>query len=348
MKVAILGATGMVGQYLVSLLQGHPWFETEVLAASDRSAGKKYREAAHWIHPSQMPSGIGEMEVANSDVKSVEELGSPDIIFSCLPSDIAGGVEEEFASAGYPVFSKAANHRLEEDVPLIIPEVNPSHATLVDFQKEKRGWQGFITTDPNCSTTQLVLSLFPLVQFDLSKVMVTTMQALSGAGYPGVPSLDANANVIPFISKEEEKLESETLKLLGEFDGEKIIPAELKLSATCTRVPVQHGHLESVTVSLEAKPSLEEVKEAWASFEGEPLKLGLPSAVKPIRYREENDRPQPRLDCDEGNGMTIVLGRLRMDPILDYKYLCLGHNVVRGAAGEGILQAELFKAKGLI
>jgi aspartate-semialdehyde dehydrogenase len=288
------------------------------------------------------------MSVVNADLKSVKEAEDVDFVFSALPGDLAGPVEAEFA-AEYPVLSKAAAHRMEEDVPLLIPEVNPEQLELIPIQKKKRGWKGFISTDPNCSTIQMAMTLKPLMVFGLKKVIVTTMQALSGAGYPGVSSLDIIDNVIPYISKEEEKMESETRKILGTFDGAHVKLADISISASCNRVNVKDGHLEVVFVELESKPSVEEVKEAFRNFNGEPQKLKLPTAPKkPIIVREELDRPQPRFDRDAGNGMSVVVGRIRSDPIMTVKYLCLGHNTVRGAAGAGILSAELMVAKGIL
>jgi aspartate-semialdehyde dehydrogenase len=346
-KVAILGATGAVGQRYIQLLQGHPWFKVEVLAASERSAGKKYKDACNWTMESELPKEIAEMPVADTTVESVEKTGKVDLIFTSLPGDLAGKVEEEFAVA-YPVFSKAAAHRMEKDVPLLIPEVNPDHAALIPIQQKNRGWKGFISTDPNCSTIQMAITLKPLMQFGLSQVMVTTMQALSGAGYPGVPSLDILDNVVPFIGKEEEKMEYESNKILGTFDGKAVQNAKFTVSASCNRVHVKDGHLESVFVKLDKKPSLAEMEEAFSKFIGEPQKLKLPSAPQnPIIVRKEVNRPQPRYDRDAGNGMSVVVGRIRSDPILTMKYMCLGHNTIRGAAGGGILSAELMVAKGL-
>lgn len=347
-KVAILGATGAVGQRFVQLLQGHPWFEVEVLAASERSAGKKYKDAREWILSSDCPPEISEMTVVNTDVKSVEKAGNVDFVFSALPGGIAGPVEEEFATQ-YPVVSKASAHRLDEDIPLLIPEVNPDHLALIPIQQSKRDWDGFISTDPNCSTIQLAITLKPLMAFGLKKVIISTMQAVSGAGYPGVASLDIIDNVIPFISGEEEKTESETLKILGAFDGARVKQADITISASCNRVNVKDGHLQSVFVELEEKPSIEEVKESFENFEGKPQGLGLPSAPKkPIVVRSEVNRPQPRYDRDEGKGMSIVVGRIRSDPVLTIKYMCLGHNTIRGAAGAGILSAELLAVEGYI
>jgi aspartate-semialdehyde dehydrogenase len=346
-KVAILGATGMVGQRFIQLLQGHPWFKIEVLAASERSAGKKYRDACNWVMESNLPREIAEMNVVDAGIESVEKAGNVDLVFSSLPGDIAGPVEAEFA-AMYPVFSKASAHRMEKDVPLIIPEVNPEHAVLIPIQQKKRGWKGFISTDSNCCTIQLVITLKPLMNFGLKQVIVSTMQALSGAGYPGVASLDIIDNVIPFIPKEEEKMESEALKILGSFDGNAVQNAAFQLSASCNRVHVKDGHLESVFVKLDSNPTLEEVEEGFKSFTGEPQKLKLPSAPEhPIVVRKEPNRPQPRYDRDEGKGMSVVVGRIRKDPIMTVKYLCLGHNTIRGGAGAGILSAEFMVAKGL-
>ena len=346
-KVAILGATGAVGQRFIQLLQGHPWFQIEVLAASERSAGKKYKDACNWVMESNLPREIAEMSVANADVASVEKAGDVDLVFSSLPGDLAGPVEAEFAAL-YPVFSKASAHRMENDIPLLIPEINPDHAELIKLQQKARGWKGFITTDPNCSTIQLAITLKPLMQFGLRNVIVTTMQALSGAGYPGVPSLDIIDNVVPYISKEEEKMEAEALKILGTFNGKVVQNADFKLSASCNRVHVKDGHLESVFVKLEEDPAIEEIEAAFARFKGEPQKLKLPSAPQqPIVIRKEQNRPQPRFDRDTGNGMSVVVGRIRKDPIMTFKYMCLGHNTVRGGAGAGILSAELLVAKGL-
>jgi aspartate-semialdehyde dehydrogenase len=345
-KVAVLGATGAVGQRFIQLLQGHPWFKVEVIAASERSSGKKYKDACNWVMESELPKEIAEMNVVDSDVESVEKAGDVDLIFSSLPGELAGPVEAEFAAL-YPVFSKASAHRMEKDVPLLIPEVNPEHAGLVPIQQKNRGWKGFISTDPNCSTIQLVISLKPLMVFGLKQVMVSTMQALSGAGYPGVPSLDIIDNVVPFISKEEEKMESEAMKLLGSFNGKTVQNADVQLSASCNRVDVKDGHLESVFVKLDEAPSIDDIVDAFSRFEGEPQKLKLPSAPKrPIVVRTESNRPQPRFDRDTGKGMSVTVGRVRQDSIMTVKYMCLGHNTIRGGAGAGILSAEFMVAKG--
>ncbi|XES77103.1 MAG: aspartate-semialdehyde dehydrogenase [Candidatus Bathyarchaeia archaeon] len=346
-KVAILGATGAIGQRYIQLLQGHPWFQIEVLAASERSAGKKYRNACNWTMESELPKEIANLTVADANLEAVQKAGKVDLVFSSLPGDPAGPVEEEFA-AQYPVFSKASAHRMETDVPLLIPEVNPEHLALVAVQQKNRGWKGFITTDPNCSTIQMALTLKPLMQFGLQQVMVTTMQALSGAGYPGVPSLDIIDNVVPYIGKEEDKMESESNKILGTFNGKAVQNAQFVVSSSCNRVQVIDGHLESVFVKLDKSPAAEEVAEAFRSFKGEPQALKLPSAPEnPIIVREEANRPQPRFDRDAGKGMSVSVGRIRKDPIMTLKYMCLGHNTIRGGAGAGILSAELAVAKGL-
>jgi len=346
-KVAILGATGAVGQRYIQLMQGHPWFQIEVLAASERSAGKKYGEACNWLMETNLPKEIADMPVVNADVESVEKAGDVDLVFSSLPGDLAGPVETQFA-AMYPVFSKASAHRMEKDVPLIIPEINPDHADLIKVQQKLRGWKGFITTDPNCSTIQLAITLKPLMQFGLKQIIVTTFQALSGAGYPGVASLDIIDNVVPFISGEEEKMEAEALKILGDFNGRVVQNADFMLSASCNRVQVKDGHLESVFIKLNEDPTIEQIEAAFTNFRGEPQNLKLPSApINPIIVRHEKNRPQPRFDRDAGFGMSVTVGRIRKDPIMTFKYMCLGHNTVRGAAGGGILSAELYVAKGL-
>jgi aspartate-semialdehyde dehydrogenase len=346
-KVAILGATGAVGQRYIQLLQNHPWFKIEVLAASERSAGKKYGAACNWIMESDLYKEIAEMPVVNVDVASVEKAGDIDLVFSSLPGDLAGPVESEFASM-YPVFSKASAHRMEKDVPLIIPEINPDHAELIKVQQKLRGWKGFISTDPNCSTIQMAITLKPFMQFGLKQVMVTTMQALSGAGYPGVASLDIIDNVVPFISGEEEKMETEALKILGTYDGGVIRDADFQISASCNRVNVKDGHLESIFVKLDQDPSIKQIEAALEDFKGAPQLLKLPSApTHPIIIRKEKNRPQPRYDRYAGDGQSVVVGRIRKDPIMSFKYMCLGHNTVRGAAGGGILSAELYVANGL-
>lgn len=345
-KVGILGATGMVGQRFVQLLAGHPWFELVALAASERSVGQKYEEACRWVLGGDMPAGVRGMVV------QLCEPGLPcELAFSALPSGTAKAIEQSFARAGYIVCSNAADHRMEADIPLLIPEVNPSHLEVIPLQKETRGWtKGFIVTNPNCSTIHLVLALKPLQErFGLERVLVTTLQALSGAGYPGVPSMDIVDNVVPYIGGEEGKVENEPLKIMGELEGGKFQPAGFAISAQCNRVGTSDGHLECVSVALREKPTLEALKEALASFQGLPQELGLPSAPHhPIVLREEQDRPQPRRDRDAEGGMASVVGRVRECPVLGYKFVVLGHNTIRGAAGAAILNAELLHAKGYI
>ncbi|GBC81101.1 Aspartate-semialdehyde dehydrogenase [bacterium HR10] len=342
--VGILGATGIVGQRLVALLEQHPWFEVTEVAASDRSAGLRYEEAVHWLLPSPIPERVRRLVV-----KECAPGLECQLVFSALPADVAAEVEPEFARAGYVVCSNASAHRLEPDVPLLIPEVNPDHLQAIAHQRRRRGWaRGFIVTNPNCSTIHLTLVLKPLMdRFGLRQVMVTTLQALSGAGYPGVTSLDIVDNVIPFIKNEEEKLETETRKLLGRWEGEGFAFAPLRISAQCNRVPTLDGHMECVSLAFERRPTREEIIEALASFASVPQQLRLPTApARPIVVREEPDRPQPRLDREVERGMASVVGRIRPCAILDYKMVILGHNTIRGAAGAALLNAELLLAQG--
>ncbi|MBM4466238.1 MAG: aspartate-semialdehyde dehydrogenase [Chloroflexi bacterium] len=344
-KVGILGATGMVGQRFVQLLADHPWFEISALAASERSVGMPYGEACHWVIAEEMPTTVKEIVLQGC---------KPDLscrlVFSALPAEVAGPVEEEFATAGYAVSSNASSYRLAPDVPLLVPEVNPDHLALIEIQQRRRGWKGFIVTNPNCSTAQLVLALKPLWdRFGITALSVVTLQALSGAGYPGVPSLDILDNVIPYIAGEEGKVEREPLKLLGQLEGEAIREAEIAISAQCHRVATREGHLEAVSVKLGQEAGYQEVVEALRGFRGPLQGLGLPSAPEhPIVVREEVDRPQPRLDRDEGKGMSVVVGRVRECPVLDYKFILLGHNTIRGAAGAAILNAELLASQGYL
>lgn len=344
-RVGILGATGMVGQRLVQLLAHHPWFEISALAASERSVGMPYGEACHWVVSEEMPNFAKEMVVQESKPGLDCQL-----VFSTLPAEVAGPVEAEFAAAGYAVSSNASSHRLEPDVPLLVPEVNPDHLALIEVQRRKRGWKGFIVTNPNCTTAELVVALKPLWdRFGITALSVVTMQALSGAGYPGVPSLDILDNIIPYIAGEENKVEREPLKLLGRLEGETIKEANIIISAQCNRVATREGHLEAVSVKLGREATREEVVETLQSFRGPLQGLGLPSAPEhPIVVRKEIDRPQPRLDREEGGGMSVVVGRIRECPILDYKFLVLGHNTIRGAAGAAILNAELLVSQGYL
>jgi aspartate-semialdehyde dehydrogenase len=342
--VGILGATGMVGQHFIRFLQGHPWFDLEWLGASGRSAGKKYADAASWHLSGEMPG-----RVAALAVEECQPGHAPRLLFSALDAGAASEIEQAFAQAGHVVVSNARNHRMDRDVPLLVPEINPDHLQLISTQQRTRGWKGQIVTNPNCSTAGLTLSLAPLKPFGITKVIVTTMQALSGAGYPGVASLDVTANVIPFISGEEEKMQQETQKILGEFRGDHIEPLAAKVSAHCNRVPVVDGHTETVSVGFSSKPSLEDLHAAIEGFRGLPQLRKLPSAppVPVIHLREEN-RPQPRKDSEREGGMAAFVGRLRSCPVLDYKFVVLSHNTVRGAAGAGVLNAELMHAEGML
>ena len=335
--VGILGATGIVGQRFIQMLSSHPWFEITSLAASDMRAGKKYGEQVDWRVSRDIPENVRDMEMVKVDPDEVKA----DIVFSALPSDVARKVELKFAEKGFIVASNASAYRMEEDVPLVIPEVNPDHLALIEVQREKRGWDGCIITNPNCSTIILTLTLKPLMQFSLATVIVTTMQALSGAGYPGVPSMAILDNIIPFISGEEKKIETETLKLLGELDGDRVKFADIKVYASCNRVNVMDGHLESVFAIMDDNPSPEDVKKAFLDFPA----LDLPSSPeKVIEVRDEENRPQPLLDRNAGNGMAVTVGRIREG----IRYLVLGHNAVRGAAGASVLNMELAIKEKLI
>jgi len=345
-RAGVLGATGLVGQRLVKLLADHPWFELAEVAASERSSGKSYAEAVRWHLDGPVPHAARSLVV-----KSLDPNLECDFVFSALDSSVAGAAEEDFARAGYPVVSNSKNHRMDPDVPLLIPEVNASHLDAVRTQQKNRGYDGgFIVTNPNCSTAGLVLVLKPLADaFGLEKVFAVTLQAVSGAGYPGVASMDIHANVIPYISGEEEKMESEPQKLLGKWDGARFIDAGLGLSAHCNRVPVLEGHLECISVSLKKIACLKEVREALRNFEVAAELASLPSAIRhPVVVLDGEDRPQPRRDVHVGNGMAAVVGRVRECPLLDIKLTLLSHNLVRGAAGAALLNAELLAARGLL
>lgn len=340
-NAAILGATGTVGQRFVQLLLNHPWFKVAAVAASKRSEGLRYREAIKWKLFDSMPEDIAELEVMPTKPKSLDNV---EIIFSALPSNEAGEIEEAFAKTGHWVFSNASSHRMDQDVPILNPEVNGAHVTLIDGQRKRRKWDGAIITNPNCTAAIFTLSLKPISdEFGIKRVIVSTMQALSGAGYPGESSLDTVDNVLPFIEKEEEKVQQETLKIMGTSLKE----ADFKVSASCHRVPTIDGHLEAVFLETKKKATSEDIVNVMRGFSGEPQKLRLPSAPsKPIIIRKENNRPQPRLDRMAGGGMSVVVGRVRNDPALNgIKYLILGHNTIRGAAGCSILNAEYLKAK---
>ena len=342
-RVGVLGATGTVGQRFLQLLDGHPVFVVTALAASDRSDGKPYAEACAWRLPGEVPPAARALRV-----QAAEPPLECDVVFSSLPADIAGPVETRFAQAGYPVISNSSAHRLSDPVPLIIPEVNPDHLGLLDACRETQ--RGFIVTNPNCSAVMIALALAPLAtRFGVSAVVATTLQALSGAGYPGVSALDITDNVIPFIAGEEEKIERETRKIMGRFQGGRVAPADFAVSAQCHRVNVVDGHLAAVRVTLGRPAEPSELREAFAAFRGLPQELGLPSAPeRPIVVRDEPDRPQPRLDRDAGRGMSVTVGRIARDGVLGHRFVVLSHNTVRGAAGAAILNAELLLAKGYL
>ena len=344
-EVGILGATGMVGQQFIALLANHPWFTVSWLGASERSAGKAYRDAAAWRLPTPLPE-----RVANMAVDAATPGRAPKLVFSGLDSSVAGEIEGAFAQAGHTIVSNSRNYRMEADVPLLIPEVNADHLALLDAQGSGRGWKGRIVTNPNCVVVVYAMALAPLRQFGLKTSILTTLQAISGAGYPGVASWDILANVIPFIGGgEEEKIETETNKILGSLENGTVANHPLKISAAVNRVPVHDGHTASVSVSLEQRPDAAAVLDAWRSFKGKPQELGLPSApAQPIVYLTEPNRPQPALDAHRDGGMTVTVGRLRCCPVLDYKFVALGHNTIRGAAGAAILNAELMHREGLL
>jgi aspartate-semialdehyde dehydrogenase len=343
-EVGILGATGMVGQQFVRLLQDHPWFELKWLGASDRSAGKKYAEATRWHLDGPMPE-----EVAGAKVEKCEPGRAPYLLFSALDASAAVEIERAFAEAGHLVVSNASSHRMEPDVPLLVPEINADHLKLIPVQQRRRGWRGQIVTNPNCSTVVLAMSLAPLRAFGVARVIATTLQAISGAGYPGVPGIDIAANVIPYIANEEEKMQRETQKILGDFTGEEVRPLPAKVSAHCNRVPVADGHTVTVSVELAERPLERNLLAALENFSGVPQHRRLPSApARPLVYLPEADRPQPRRDAHRERGMCVFLGRLRPCPALHYKFVALGHNTLRGAAGAAVLNAELICSEGLL
>jgi aspartate-semialdehyde dehydrogenase len=344
--IGILGATGMVGQRFIQLLEDHPWFEIAWLAASDRSSGKPYGEAAKWRLDTPLPDRIARMNVS-----AAEPEGAPKIIFAALDAAIAREMEPKFANAGCAVVSNSSAYRMAPNVPLVIPEINADHLHLIEEQPSRRESGGYMVTNPNCSTIGLVLALKPLEErFGIEQIFVTTMQAVSGAGYPGVASMDILGNVVPYIGSEEEKMEAETLKLLGHLDGNHVTPLPAKISAQCNRVAVEDGHTESVSIKLGNKlgrpVTHEEILAAWSEFQ--PLKLQhLPMAPEqPIEFAPQPDRPQPRLDRNRGRGMAVTVGRLRPCALLDWKFTVLSHNTIRGAAGAAILNAELLVSLG--
>ena len=341
-EVGVLGATGVVGQQFVSRLSKHPWFRCTWLAASERSEGKTYKSVAPWRLPTPIPGGSAD-RIVNACVPGK----GPKVVFSGLDASVAGDIESAFAAAGHIVVSNARNFRMDPLVPLLIPEVNPDHLKLLDSQRNQKKWTGAIVTNPNCSTVVLTMALAPLRKFNIKSVIVSTMQAVSGAGYPGVPSLDILGNVVPFISGEEEKMQTETLKILGSDGGRTPYPAAV--SAHTNRVPVLDGHTMTVSVAFEQRPSIGDLLEAMRGFSGRPQELWLPSAPQPpLHVTDEPNRPQPRLDVDLGGGMAVTIGRVRECPVMHARFVALGHNTVRGAAGAAILNAELMHAEGML
>jgi aspartate-semialdehyde dehydrogenase len=343
-EVGILGATGTVGQQFIALLAKHPWFKVTWLGASVRSEGKAYRDASAWRLPTPAPE-----DVSNLMVEQAAPGHAPKLVFSGLDSSVAGEIEGAFAGAGHVVISNSKNYRLDPTVPLLIPEINGDHLKLLDTQAAARGWTGRIITNPNCSVITLAMALAPLRQFGLKTVLVTTLQAISGAGYPGVASWDILGNVIPFIDGEEEKFQPETQKILGQFKGGAVEPHPVVVSATTTRVPVHNGHTVSIAAKFDQKVAPDALINAFNGFRGRPQELQLPSAPpQPVVYLQERNRPQPALDVNRDGGMTVSVGRLRPCPVLDYKFIALGHNTIRGAAGAAILNAELMHREGIL
>jgi aspartate-semialdehyde dehydrogenase len=343
--VGILGATGVVGQRFIQMLEAHPWFEVAWLAASDRSAGQVYGEAVRWRLKTPIPDRVRKMTVSKAAPDD-----APRAIFAALDAGIASELEPRFAAAGCTVVSNSSAFRMQQNVPLVIPEVNADHLALLEEQSWRKDSGGYIVTNPNCSAIGLVVALAPLHRkFGIESLFVTTMQAVSGAGYPGVASLDILGNVIPYIAKEEEKMEEETRKLLGRLDGDHVIDAGFSMTAHCNRVAVEDGHTESVSVKLKQKVTADEIIATFNQFRSTPQELKLPLApAQPIVYDDAPDRPQPRFDVDRGNGMTVSVGRLRPCGVLDYKFTVLSHNTIRGAAGAALLNAELLKVQGLL
>ena len=344
-EVGILGATGTVGQRFVQLLENHPWFELRWLAASDRSAGKRYREACSWQLEGAPPAAA-----ADRIVEECMPGKGPKLVFSSMASSLAADIEREFAAAGHIVVSNSSHYRMTPDVPLLVPEINPDHLGLLPAQQRERGWQGALVTNPNCAAVVLVMPLAALRPFGIRKVIVTTFQAVSGAGYPGVPSLDIVGNVIPYIGGDEEnKVESEPQKILGSLEDGRVRPLPFTVSASCNRVPTINGHLVTASVELEQRPGREEILRALCSFSGLPQERELPSAPRrPIHLMAAPDRPQPRKDAGLEKGMATAVGRLRECSILHWKFVALSHNVLRGAAGAALLNAELMRSEGLL
>jgi aspartate-semialdehyde dehydrogenase len=343
-EVGILGATGMVGQHFIKFLDGHPLFHLTWLGASERSAGKRYADAAKWHLGGAAPA-----DISGRTVENAKPGNAPKLVFSAMDAAIATEIEQAFAAAGHVVVSNSRNHRMENDVPLLVPEINPEHLKLVACQQSGRGWKGKIVTNPNCPTIVLTMGLAPLMQFGVTKIIATTMQAISGAGYPGVPSMDIMGNVVPYIGNEEEKMQEETQKILGVFAGDRIQPLAATVSAHCNRVAVVDGHTVTVSVQFNTKPTEKDLLHAFDTFKGLPQDRELPSAPKrPVQYMTEADRPQPRKDAERERGMAAFVGRLRPCPVFDWKFVALAHNTVRGAAGAAVLNAELMQSEGLL
>ncbi len=343
--VAILGATGAVGQTFIRLLRDHPWFRVTEVAASSRSAGKSYADAAHWLE-GEMPADVSGLRVSTCD----PEVVSAQIVFSALDSSAAGDAEKAFARAGRLVCSNAKNHRMECDVPLLIPEINASHISVIPAQRKRCGWSGAIVTNANCASTVAALALAPIHEsFGVTQLFLATMQAVSGAGYPGVASLDILGNVIPYIADEEPKIETEIAKLLGTVRSDAIVSASIRASAHANRVPVEHGHTVCMSIKLATAASPAEVSSAIAEWEGNAEATTLPSRpLHPVIVTEAHDRPQPRRDVGLGQGMTVTVGRIRRDDLLDIKLVAMGSNTIRGAAGGAVMNAELLVAQGYV
>jgi aspartate-semialdehyde dehydrogenase len=330
----------MVGQHFIKFLDGHPSFKLSWLGASERSAGKRYADAAKWHLGGTAPASVSSLTV-----EEAKPGNAPKILFSAMDASVATEIEQAFAQAGHIVVSNSRNHRMDRDVPLLVPEINADHLKLVPHQQTARGWKGQIVTNPNCSTITLTMALAPLKQFGISRVIATTLQAVSGAGYPGVPSMDILGNVIPFIGGEEEKMQQETQKILGHFAGDHIEPLAAKVSAHCNRVAVIDGHTVTVSVEFSTNPTEADLRNAFETFSGVPQERNLPSAPKhPVQYMPEADRPQPRKDAERDRGMATFVGRLRPCPVFGWKFVALSHNTIRGAAGAAVLNAELMQS----
>ena len=343
-EVGILGGTGVVGQHFIRLLQGHPWFNLTWLGASDRSSGKKLGEATAWRLDGEMPVAAADMLVSDSKPGS-----APQLLFSAMDASAATEIEQAFAQAGHVVVSNSRNHRMDPDVPLLVPEVNPGHLSLLKAQQKNRGWGGMIVTNPNCSTIVLTMTMAPFAAFGIERLITATLQAVSGAGYPGVASMDILGNVIPFIGGEEEKMQQETQKILGAVENGQAAPLAAKVSAHCHRVPVVDGHTVAASVELRRKLTVADAQDAIRNFRGLPQERQLPSApARPLVYMPQQDRPQPRRDAGRENGMAVFVGRLRECPVLDLKFVACGHNTIRGAAGAAVLNAELMVSEGLV